>query len=68
MESRQDDISNAGSLPPKLLNGDQKIDEDTPPDERSALLPKPHGEEQGDEYDLESGDKGRWQLIFHEFV
>jgi hypothetical protein len=68
MESRQDDILGVESLPPKLLNGNKKVDEDTPPDERSALLPKPNGEEQGDVYDLEDGDTSRWHLILLEFV
>jgi len=68
MEGRQDDISNAEPWPPKLLNGNKKIDEDAPPDERSALLPTPNGEEQGDVYELEHGDKSRWHLILLEFV
>ena len=67
MESQQDDITSAKSWPPKFLNGN-KIDEDTPPDERSSLLPKPNGEEQGDVYDFEDGDGSRWHLILLEFV
>jgi hypothetical protein len=68
MESQQDDISSAGSWSPKLPDGNKKIDDDTSPDERSALLPKPSGDEQGDVYDLESDDKSRWHLILLEFV
>ena len=65
MESSQDDISSSKSWSPKFLNGN-KMDEDTPSDERSSLLPKPNGEER-DVYDLE--DEGsRWHLIFLEFV
>jgi hypothetical protein len=64
MESRQDDTSSTKSWSPKFLNGN-KMDEDTPPDERSSLLPKPNGEE----HDVYLEDEGsRWHLIFLEFV
>ena len=67
MESRQDDITSAKSSSPNSLDRN-KIDEDTSPDERSALLPKPNVDEQEDVYDLEDGDGGRWHLILLEFV
>lgn len=37
------------------------------PDETTALLPKPHDEEEGTIYDLEDGDRTKFQLVLHEF-
>lgn len=69
MESRQDDVRSAKSWLPKFLRRDNKSNEerDTPPNERSTLLPKPDDEEEGDVYDLDDGERSKWHLILLEF-
>ena len=68
MEGSQDDVQIAKSWLPTFLRRDKKPpeDENTPPNETSALLPKPDDEE-GEVYDLEDGDRSSWQLVFVEF-
>jgi MATE family multidrug resistance protein len=68
MESRQDGVPSAKSWLPSFMRRDRKPDgKDAPPNERSALLPKPDDEEQGDVYDVEEGKKSKWHLILVEF-
>lgn len=69
MESRQHDVPSGKVWLPKFLRRDKPPDGgDTPPNERSPLLPKPDDEEQGDVYDLDDGEKSKWQLILLEFL
>ncbi|KAK5016057.1 ethionine resistance protein [Cryomyces antarcticus] len=72
MESRQDELSSAESWLPGFLKRNwstKKSPETTPPNETSALLPKPSFEDQetGEIYDLEDGDRTTTQLVAAEF-
>ncbi|TKA80452.1 hypothetical protein B0A49_01894 [Cryomyces minteri] len=72
MESRQDELSSAESWLPGFLKrswSTKKSPETTPPNETSALLPKPSSEdsETGEIYDLEDGDRTTTQLVAAEF-
>ena len=68
MESRQDEVASARSWLPSFLRKDSQTksdSDDTPPNERTSLLPKPADDEptEGDIYDLEDGEKSQVQLF-----
>ena len=69
MDSRQVDMSSAKSwLPGFLQKSKLSSGSNTPPNERTTLLPKPDDEpEMGETYELEDGDKTRTQLVLIEF-
>lgn len=69
MDSRQVDMSSAKSwLPGFLQKSKSSSGSNTPPNERTTLLPKPDDEpETGETYELEDGDKTRTQLVLIEF-
>jgi MATE family multidrug resistance protein len=62
-------MSNAKSwLPGFLQKSKSSSGSNTPPNERTTLLPKPDDEpETGETYELEDGDKTRTQLVLIEF-
>lgn len=78
MESRQDDVPSARSWLPSFLRRDtdkkdvkRSPSDTTPPNERTALLPKPADDDSepqsGSVYDLEDGDRSTTQLVAAEF-